>query len=124
MDGRLWDSISHQLSQKGKEYKRRWHSGSGQLVLPPYVLCPPRCAVRRPATSGDNIFLPASFPAFEEVDPSQPIKLPNLPAVDLEQVWRLLMTRITLANVQTKIHSLLVSVSHLPSNRPSFQLPN
>jgi len=121
MDGRLWDSVGHQLSKKGKEYKQRWLSDSGQYVL---RLRPPRCAVRHAATGGGNVFLPASFPALEECDPLQPIKLPNLPPDDLEQVWQLLLTKITLANVQTKIHSLLVSVSHLPCNRSAFQLYN
>ncbi|EGN94529.1 hypothetical protein SERLA73DRAFT_114784 [Serpula lacrymans var. lacrymans S7.3] len=62
LDNRLWDSMSHQLMKRGKEYKHR-------------------CTFRnRPRQVGDNVIMPASFPpqeAVEEVVSGLAIPIPS-----------------------------------------------
>ncbi|KAG6919462.1 hypothetical protein DXG01_005721 [Tephrocybe rancida] len=66
MDSRLWESIGRQLGSKGKEYRRR---------------CNHR---ERPIHSGDNVFLPASFPPLE-VEATATSTGIDLPPDDLAQ---------------------------------------
>ncbi|KAF6765917.1 hypothetical protein DFP72DRAFT_996790 [Ephemerocybe angulata] len=72
IDKRFWDSMGHQLSRKGNEYRKR-------------------CKFRnRPQVEGDNVILPASFPPPEKEVQDTSI-VPELPKEDLEEIHSLLV---------------------------------
>ena len=67
IDNRLWDSVGYQLGKKGKEYRRR-------------------CIFRsRPRNKGDNVYMPACFPAPEIIE-EESSNVPELPCGNLEEV--------------------------------------
>ncbi|GLB36677.1 putative uvrD-like helicase C-terminal domain [Lyophyllum shimeji] len=91
MDNRLWDSIGRQLGKKGKEYRRR-------------------CMHReRPVHSGDNVFMPASFPPLEAEAPTNPVAI-DLPPDDLEQIHALLVLEKYLTFSQELLRSILADL--------------
>ncbi|KAL0950586.1 hypothetical protein HGRIS_007378 [Hohenbuehelia grisea] len=88
--GKVWDSISRQLSKKGKEYRRR-------------------CIFRNsPVVPGDNVFSPASFPAQDD-EAEEVVDPLDLPKEDLDELHSLLMLGkfVSLSQVRT---SCLVTI--------------
>ncbi|KAG5646925.1 hypothetical protein DXG03_002001 [Asterophora parasitica] len=91
LDNRLWDSIGRQLGKKGKEYRRR-------------------CMHReRPVNSGDNVYLPASFPPLV-AEASSNNGFIDLPPDDLEQIHSLLVLEKYLTFSQELLHSILADL--------------
>ncbi|KAG5636544.1 hypothetical protein H0H81_007674 [Sphagnurus paluster] len=91
LDDRLWHSIGRQLGKKGKEYKRR-------------------CMHReRPVNTGDNVFLPASFPPMQ-VETTTNSTFMDLPPDDLEEIHSLLVLEKYLTFSQELLHSILADL--------------
>ena len=75
-----------QLARKGKEYRQRFGEKCvhGRLKLTVrYYSCNFR---NRPYHTGDNVIMPASFPAPEAVDTDPETSVLDLPREDLDEV--------------------------------------
>ncbi|KAH9949529.1 hypothetical protein B0H21DRAFT_728406 [Amylocystis lapponica] len=74
LDKRFWNGVGHQLARKGREYRDR-------------------CIFRRgPRVAGENVFLPQSWPAPAESDPSSwTSAIPDLHKDDLAKMHELLV---------------------------------
>ncbi|KAF8060885.1 hypothetical protein FPV67DRAFT_312197 [Lyophyllum atratum] len=91
LDNRLWDSIGRQLGKKGREYRRR-------------------CMHReRPTHSGDNVYMPGTFPPLEIEAAPDPITI-DLPPDDLDQIHSLLVLEKYLTFSQELLHSILADL--------------
>lgn len=90
LDKRLWDSMGHQLSRKGKEYQRR-------------------CAFRaEPIHKGDKVVPPASFPAAPPPDLKMtPDELPTVSDEVLGELHALLVLEKFVAFSQALLTSIL-----------------
>ncbi|KAH7926210.1 hypothetical protein BV22DRAFT_1063475 [Leucogyrophana mollusca] len=96
LDGRFWDAMGHQLSGKGKEYKRR-------------------CIFRnRPVNPGDNVVLPATFPP-EIVEPESPVNKLDLREKDLHELHALLVLEKYVTFSQAFLNSIVADrdVTHV-----------
>ncbi|EIN13316.1 P-loop containing nucleoside triphosphate hydrolase protein [Punctularia strigosozonata HHB-11173 SS5] len=92
LDQRFWNSVGTQLAKKGgKEYKYR-------------------CTYRmKPLTKGDNVYLPASFPAPETVVAGPVVELPNVRTEDLDELHALLVLEKFVTFSQAFLNSLLAN---------------
>ncbi|KAI9453660.1 hypothetical protein BJY52DRAFT_1288007 [Lactarius psammicola] len=95
LDKRLWDSMGHQLSRKGKEYQRR-------------------CTFRaEPIHKGDKVVPPASFSAEPPPDLKMiPDELPTVSDEVLGEVCPNIAPSGNLLISSPKLHALLVSAHY------------
>ncbi|KJA29102.1 hypothetical protein HYPSUDRAFT_32443 [Hypholoma sublateritium FD-334 SS-4] len=107
----LWDSIGQQLFlRKGKEYRQR-------------------CIFRsHPKTAGDNVFVPACFPAVEHVSEVDS-NLPHLPHENSEEMHTLLVLEKFVPFSQALLNSIIadLDVAHVfnvsPQEREIVEYP-
>ncbi|EPQ61193.1 hypothetical protein GLOTRDRAFT_135727 [Gloeophyllum trabeum ATCC 11539] len=112
MDDRLWDYVGHQLSSRGREYRRR-------------------CAFRnRPAVTGDNVYTPASFPPQEMLPQAQEEPTYRIPCEYLQEIHSLLVLEKFVTLSQALLNSILADrdVAHVfavsPQEREVIEHPS
>ncbi|EPQ56620.1 P-loop containing nucleoside triphosphate hydrolase protein [Gloeophyllum trabeum ATCC 11539] len=113
MDNRLWEYVGHQLSGRGKEYRRRYIPQCWTALQLPRQT---RCIFRnKPLNSGDNVIPPASFPPQSDGTEESSQILPQIPQNYLQEIHSILVLEKFVTLSQAFLNSILADrdVAHV-----------